>query len=333
MKRRTISLLGSLMALLGISRGAAADLRVSLRLADTAQFSAKHNQAMLRGDSRIIQTRLDGLYDEPGFRPLCDRAKVETTDNRITVSISDTSGAARVEYLASTLGRITFRLIAGDSVEAAMLARVDDWLGSHPWAAAASPDSLHHWISYRRYRYRVLERDYPLVSNALRAVDTAVFGGWLPAFGLLDTGKTDTSRTLFFVERQAEISNARGGLIAYAVARRFRGSRPLNALQTANEAEPFIVDIQLTHDTLVGYDPVQKLAELTTSHIHQGLAIMLDTVVLSAPVIQSSIPDGSCMVTTGDTLGAFARDLTTIFLSGPLYAPLVVERVERIGGR
>jgi hypothetical protein len=288
---------------------------------------------MLNGDSRIIQTRLDRLYDEPGFRPLSERAKVETLGNRITVSVSDTSGAARIEYLASTRGRVTFRMIAGDSVAAAILDRVDDWLGSHPRAAAASPDSLHHWISYRRRSDWVSERDYPLVSNALKAVDTVVFGDWRPAFGLLDTGKTDTFRTLFFVERQAELSNARAGLIAYAAARRFRGTRGPNAPQIANEPEFFIVDAQLSHDTFCGYDPVQKFAELTSSHVQQRLAIMLDSVVLSAPVIQSPIPDGSFMVTAGDTLGAFTRDLIAVFMSGPLYAPLVVERVERVGGK
>jgi len=50
-------------------------------------------------------------------------------------------------------------------------------------------------------------------------------------------------------------------------------------------------------------------------------------------MIQTEVPDGSFMVVTRDTLGAYARDLVTIFLSGPLYSPLVVERVERVHGK
>ncbi|MCX6842456.1 MAG: hypothetical protein NTX53_09275 [candidate division WOR-3 bacterium] len=332
MKRRTISILGLLTALLGIGCSDANNLRITLRPADTTQYSAR-GARRLRGDSSRIQLRLDWLYDEPGFRPPSERAKVEPTDSTITVSVSDTSGAARIEYLASTRGLITFRQIAGDSIAGAILDSVDGWLQLHPGAAAAGPGLLDKSIFYRSYQCRVLERDYPLVSNVLKAVDTAVYDSWEPAFGVLDAGKIDTSRILYFVARQPEMSNARGRLVASAVAHRGRGTRPPNAPPVARETQPFLVDMQLSHDTFWGPDPVLKLAEFTASHVGQRLAMMLDTVVLSAPMIQDTIRDGSFMVVTRDTLGAYARDLTTIFLSGPLYPPLVVERVERVGGK
>jgi hypothetical protein len=286
----------------------------------------------LEGDSARIQARLDGLYDEPGFRPPSERAKVGTTDGRITISSSDTSGAARIEYLASTRGVVTFRLIAGDSIVAALLDTADGWLRSHPEADAAGANALNDWISYRRHDYRVLEQGYPLVSKALRTVDTAVFGDWQPVIGALDTGKTDTSRILFFVERKPEITIEKGRLVASAAAQRFRGTRPRNAPPAPEETQPYVVGLQLSNDSFAGF-PVRRLAALTSAHIGQRLAMMLDTLVLAAPVIQSEIPDGSFMVVTGDTLGFYARDLATILLSGPLYAPLVVERVERVRGR
>jgi hypothetical protein len=332
MERKMFSILGLFMMLLGINRSHAVDLRITLRLADSALYSAKYARTMLRADSATILTRLDWLYDEPGFRPPSERATVENRNNRIAVTVSDTSGAARIEHLASACGSIEYRLSARDSVAAEILNRVDDWLRSHRRAAVAGPDSLHHWISYRGYRYRVPERDYSLVRSTLRRVDTTVYGDWRPAFGSLDTGKTDTSRALYFVERQAEMANGRGQFFASVAAHRAHFSQPPNVTQIANESEPFDLDIQLAHDTFCGCDPVQKLAELTTSHIRQRLAMMLDTVVIGAPMITAPDSTGWWEVLTTDTLGGMARDLATILQSGPLFAPLVVERIERVGG-
>jgi preprotein translocase subunit SecD len=61
--------------------------------------------------------------------------------------------------------------------------------------------------------------------------------------------------------------------------------------------------------------------------------MVLDSVVLSAPMVQCEVPDGSFMAVTDDTLGFYARDLATVFLSGPLLEPMVVERVERFRGK
>lgn len=329
MKGAMIATLGLLAALFGTSYGGATNLRITLRPADTTLART------LRGDSARIQTRLDWLYDEPGFRPPGERAKVECTDKRITVTVLDTSGAARIEYLASSRGRITFREVARDSIAWVMLNRIDDWLRSHPGKAAIGPDSLDNLISWRRYNYRVDERNYPLVSKILEAVDTAVYVDWQPVFRAPYIGEADTTRALLFVKPQAEMSNAKGELFASAVPHRPRGARPATARPMPKEAVPlterFIVDLRLSHDSLAG-DPVRKLAEFSASHVGGRLALMLDTVVLEAPVIQCEIQDGDYMVTTDDTLGTYARDLTTIFLSAPL-DPLVVERVERVGGK
>jgi hypothetical protein len=226
MKRRTIALLGLLTALLGISYSEATNLRITLRPADTMRYSGKNPRMILKGDSARIQTRLDWLYDEPGFRPPSERAKVDPTDSTITVLVSDTTGAARIEYLASTGGRVSFRGISEDSLAWAILDSADNWLRRHP---VAGLESLSGRIRYRGRDFRVSDQDYPLVSRALKGIDTLVFGDWRPAFGPVDTRRTDTSRTLYFVERQAEMSNARGRLFESAVAHRFRGTRPPNA--------------------------------------------------------------------------------------------------------
>jgi hypothetical protein len=324
MKSRTTAVLGLLTALLGISHGGAANLRITLGLTDTTRAAVG-----LRGDSARVQTRLDWLYEEPGLRPPSQRAKVEIGGNRLVVTVEDTMGAARIERLASTSGLVTFRLVAGDSLAADILDTTDGWLRKHPVAGA---ESLVGRVSYRRGDLRVAVRDYPLVSTALAGVDTMVYGDWRPMFGAADMGHADTLRTLYFVERGEQMSNARGWLIEHAEAHRPRGARPSG--QMPKDAEPFnapfFVSIQLSRDTFSGRNPTQKLAQVTAANVGRRLALVMDSVVITAPAIQCEIPTGRVAVMTDDTLGSYARDLTTILLNGPLYAPLVVERVERV---
>ena len=327
MKRVTIVALGLLMALPGVGCGGRTDLRITLRLADTTRSAMS-----LRGDSARIQTRLDWLYEEPGFRPPSQRAKVEVGGNRLVVTVEDTAGAARIEHLASTRGLVSFHLMATDSIAWAVLDSADNWLRRHP---VSGMESLSGRVSYRRYDFRVSSPDYPQVNTALAGIDTLVYGNWRPVFRAPDMGKADTWRTLYVVERQAQMSNARGWLMQHVDAHRPRGARPSRPLPKDAEPfhAPFFVNIQLSRDTFSGYNPVKKLAEISAANVGRRLALVMDSVVLSAPMIQCEVTDGSFGVATDDTLGAYARDLTTILLNGPLHAPLVVERVERVSGK
>ncbi|UCG42978.1 MAG: protein translocase subunit SecD [candidate division WOR-3 bacterium] len=63
-------------------------------------------------------------------------------------------------------------------------------------------------------------------------------------------------------------------------------------------------------------------AQVTGRNIGRRLAIVLDNVVKSAPVIESRIPDGNAMITTNDVNPDDARDLSIILRSGALPAPL-----------
>jgi hypothetical protein len=325
-KRSATAALGLLAALLGIGYGGAANLRITLRPGDSTQYSAKPWR--LRGDSATIQVRLDWLFDEPGFRPPRERAKVECVNNRIVVTVSDTVGAARVEYLTSSQGRVSFRLMAADSLAADVMDSADNWVRRHPTGGL---DSLNGIVWYHGSDLLVSERDCPIASRALAGIDTLVFGDWRPMFGSLDTRRSDTTRTLYIVARQAKMSNERRNFVEHAEVHRFRGMRPPNAPPVPEQTWPYFVDLWLTHDTLFGFDPVRKLAEVTANCIGRRLAMTMDSFVLSAPMIQDTVTDGFFAVRTNDTLGTHAQDLKTILRSGSLSMPWIVERVERVG--
>ena len=76
----------------------------------------------------------------------------------------------------------------------------------------------------------------------------------------------------------------------------------------------------------------RRFAKLTTEHVNERFAIVLDGNVLSAPVIREPIPGGRGQISGGFTLQG-AKDLAVLLRSGALPAPLQVieERVVGAG--
>jgi preprotein translocase subunit SecD len=76
----------------------------------------------------------------------------------------------------------------------------------------------------------------------------------------------------------------------------------------------------------------RRFAKLTTEHVNERFAIVLDGKVLSAPVIREPIPGGRGQISGGFTLQG-AKDLAVLLRSGALPAPLQVieERVVGAG--
>ena len=77
-------------------------------------------------------------------------------------------------------------------------------------------------------------------------------------------------------------------------------------------------------------DAAQKFYEYTDSHIGQYLTIVLDGVVISSPVIQSAIPDGSGQI-SGSFTRQSARNLAIQLQYGALPVPLEVESQRSVG--
>jgi protein-export SecD/SecF family membrane protein len=73
-------------------------------------------------------------------------------------------------------------------------------------------------------------------------------------------------------------------------------------------------------------------AEYTASHIQQYFAIVLDSKVISAPVIQSAIPNGNVQIEQGSTIGGYplkeAQELVTVLQFGSL--PFPVEELSSV---
>lgn len=74
----------------------------------------------------------------------------------------------------------------------------------------------------------------------------------------------------------------------------------------------------------------RKFAKLTTEHVNERFAIVLDGKVLSAPTIREPIPGGRGQISGGFTLQG-AKDLAVLLRSGALPAPLQVIEERTVG--
>ena len=74
----------------------------------------------------------------------------------------------------------------------------------------------------------------------------------------------------------------------------------------------------------------RKFAKLTTEHVNERFAIVMDGRVLSAPTIREPIPGGRGQISGGFTLQG-AKDLAVLLRSGALPAPLQVIEERTVG--
>ena len=82
------------------------------------------------------------------------------------------------------------------------------------------------------------------------------------------------------------------------------------------EDSVFVIDFRLTWEANSKYNPVDRFADATERSVKRLLAIVLDSVVVSAPVIQQRIPDGKCLVLTDVMNAGRANDMANVMASG-----------------
>lgn len=100
-----------------------------------------------------------------------------------------------------------------------------------------------------------------------------------------------------------------------------------DAIQTASTAFPNgKFEVMLTMTTEGG----RLFRKITTEHVQRNLAIILDNVVYSSPVIREPIPNGHASI-SGSFTETEARDLAVVLRSGALPAPLKVMEERTVG--
>ena len=119
-------------------------------------------------------------------------------------------------------------------------------------------------------------------------------------------------RRLYILKRRAEMT---GATIDDAMPQRVQGG------MDAGEVEVIL--------TFKGLGP-KEFSKITGAYIGRQLAIVLDSLVYSAPVIQGKIPNGRAQITgIGDM--EEAKQLSVILRAGSLPAPMEIAELRSVG--
>ncbi|MEJ2306483.1 MAG: protein translocase subunit SecD, partial [candidate division WOR-3 bacterium] len=106
------------------------------------------------------------------------------------------------------------------------------------------------------------------------------------------------------------------------------GSSVLDAtLGVGTQNDPMGYRIDLT----MRKEDWRKWAQITGANVERQIAIVLDGIVQSAPVVRERIPNGRSQITMGDATMEEAKTLAIILKAGALPAPLKVVEERSIG--
>ena len=144
------------------------------------------------------------------------------------------------------------------------------------------------------------------------------------SFHLVDEGTTLMQAKRGKISRTSRIMSGSEGE-QYVVIRKpvVGGENLTDARVSFQEGQPVV---SFRFNTFGG----RKFAEVTSSHIGERLAIVLDNEVISAPNIQTAITGGSGVI-TGNFTTKTANDLALLLRSGALPAPLEVLEERTVG--
>ena len=271
---------------------------------------------------KILRNRIDqfGVAE-----PLIQRQG----DDRILVQLPGLLDKERAVQLIGQTAQLEFRLVKQDSQARQVLERLnrgliavstglpDSLLADSLGLVNPLTDLLHNYPDMSRYGgAMVLESEFPELRAILQSANTdsllprdaAIgFGTQVEVF---DRGLT--GRILYVMDRNVKM---KGDRIADAKMKFGLDARNPNA-----------PGVSMTLDN----KGTALFRKITGQNIGRQLAIVLDNMVASAPVIRDRIPTGSATI-TGLTFDAEARDLAIILRTGQLPADVRIVEERTVG--
>ena len=150
--------------------------------------------------------------------------------------------------------------------------------------------------------FGVDDQEYPQVKQLLERVQPYWPEGYEFLFGPSEAVEGSAVRRLYMLKAEPEMY---GPVIEDAQPAPYEGS-------DASLANTWIVSFKL------GRKDAAVFAQVTSRSIGRRIAIVLDSVVQSAPVVQTRIPEGNGMITTNNANEEEARHLSVLLRTGML---------------
>ena len=306
---------------------------------DKSKLTAE--QAADAGDRalEVIRNRVDQFGV---FEPIIQKAG----QDRIIIELPGVD-RERAKALIGQTAQLAFQLVADERTAYDAMKTVDEKLGVEPQAESSAvtdtagtadlagatdtvlsdtgwtsqfdeDEEMGNFLSYVQTvggDFAVDERDIAEFRSILAQSRDYWPKGYVFLLGPQESHEGRTIRRLYLLKAEPEL---RGSAIRDARPTPYQGSDP-------SLSNTWIVSLKLERKDATVF------AQVTGRNVGRRLAIVLDNVVRSAPVIQSRIPDGNAMITTNEVNPDEARDLAIVLRSGALPAPVDIVQERSIG--
>jgi len=286
-------------------------MHISLEV-DRSRMSAAEGRDAVDRAMEILRQRIDqfGVAE-----PLIQKEG----EDRIVIQLPGLTERQRALDLIGKTALLEFKLVRTPEETKAVFDKLDSYLASH--APAGTDSALRRTPLTARflsmdYMAFVRNEDLP---DVVRLLATPGLDSIIPADSQLQWGSADAAsqgvsgRALYVLKREPEM---KGGSIATANAQ--------VGLEATNPGA-WGVSMKMTPTGRV------EFSRITGANIGRNLAIVLDGVIASAPVIRDRIPSGDASITGGSFSVETARDLAIVLRAGALPAPVHIIEERSVG--
>jgi len=289
------------------------DLQGGLQLlleVDKSRLNAAEAKDATERAMEIIRNRIDqfGVAE-----PLVQREG----QDRIAIQLPGLTDRQRAIELIGKTALLEFKLVRTNDETSAAYTRLDSWFANRPGAAGTDTLLANHPITGRMLDQGFFPKEE--VPTVMKMLASAPLDSILPPDTEVLWSDADaasggiTGRFLYVLKKSPEMS---GGSVASAEAR--------PGLDQTNPAA-WGVSMKMTPRGRADF------ARVTGANVGRQLAIVLDGVVQSAPVIRDRIPSGDASITGGSIDLNAAKDLAIVLRAGALPAPVRILDERTVG--
>jgi len=313
---------------------------------DTEGLSSETAENALKSAQQIITNRIDQFgVAEPTIQKIGNK--------RILVQLPGLRDAGRAKDLIGKTALLEFQLVAKTEDIRNAVEAIDEYLESnYDKYAYLKTIEVEQSTAVEEALFGVEEADSLADSTAAALEDTShdhLFSGLVAIYGqrlIVRPENIDLFRKVINLPEIKEIMPEGVVILLGKVDKdNIQGARPVyflydNVELTGTHLKNADVRIGQGMDPKIANKPYVSLqfdnegsrilANVTGSHINEQLAIVLDDIVHSAPVINDKIRDGNAMI-TGIGEMEEAKDLAIVLTAGNLPAPVNIVEERTVG--
>jgi len=276
---------------------------------DKSKLSDEEKKGATDRALEIIRNRIDQFgVSEPTIE--------KQGNDRILVQLPGVVDRKRAKEIIGKTALLEFRLVESAEIEQNLLTKIDSYLEKTESKDTSSLESnpLLSNIEMMQGEFLVLDEYKKTVNDYLKRKDVQKM---IPKDRTFLWGKEEEieGRKMFPLYLVHAKSVLTGSAILTADA----------GIGTANNPMGVKVDLTMTRKAR------GKWAAITGANVGKRIAIVLDNIVQSAPVVRERIPSGRSEITMGKSSIDEARDLAIILKAGALPAPVKITEERSVG--